>query len=282
MTENIRNIIGRAVGQIPKTLQVNEGDYEVDGILHCGNCNSPKQVAIDIGNGEVIKPLCVCKCMRESVEAAEKEAEQIRRKEAIEKARKECFPESELAKWNFAADDLANSRISKISMNYVENFDEMKKRGKGLLFFGTVGTGKSFHAACIANGLIDRGHSCLMTNFSRLVNTIQGMYAGKQEYIDGLNKYDLLVLDDLASERNTEYMNEIVHTVIDCRYRAGLPTIITTNLTQNELTNPAEIQKQRTYSRLLEMCIPVRVEGIDRRKEKLKADYQELNELLGL
>ena len=122
----------------------------------------------------------------------------------------------------------------------------------------------------------------MVTNFARLVNTISGMYGGKQEYIDGLNQFDLLVIDDLASERDTEYMGEIVQNIIDARYRSGLPLIVTTNLTSEELKFPAEIRKQRIYSRLFEMCVPVEVTGTDRRRQKLINEYDEIGNLLGL
>lgn len=216
------------------------------------------------------------------LEREEYERQQMERQLQVKRLRNMGFPEADMQSWTFAADDNSNPKISKIAMNYVENFAEMKKRGKGLLFYGTVGTGKTFTAACIVNSLIDRGIPCLMTNFARLVNTISGMYDGKQQYIDGLNKFDLLVIDDLASERDTEYMNEIVQNIIDSRYRAGLPTIVTTNLSSAELNNPTDVRRQRTYSRLLEMTIPIEVKGADRRREKLKHDYNELNDLLGL
>ena len=119
-----------------------------------------------------------------------------------------------------------------------------------------------------------------MTNFARLTNVISGMYEGKQEYLDRLNEYDLMVIDDLASERNTEYMGEIVQNIIDSRYRSGLPLIITTNLTADELKHPADIRKERVYSRLFEMCIPIEVKYQDRRKNRLKAEYEPLMALL--
>jgi DNA replication protein DnaC len=165
---------------------------------------------------------------------------------------------------------------------YAINFDEFRKQGKGLLLFGTVGTGKTYAAACIANALIDRGIPVLMTNFARIANTVGGMWEGKQEYYDSLNKFPLLILDDLAAERKTEYMSEIVFNVIDARYRAGLPLIITTNLTSEELKHPSDISYQRTFSRLLEMCLPVEVKGKDKRLERLKADIQPMKDLLGL
>jgi DNA replication protein DnaC len=186
------------------------------------------------------------------------------------------------ANWTFKNDDGKNPKLSEAMKNYVNNFTDFKKEGKGLLLFGTVGTGKTYLAACIANSLIDKDYRVLMTNFARLCNTISGMYDGKQEYIDGLSKFDLLVIDDLASERDTEFMAEIVHNIIDSSYRSGKPLIVTTNLAAEELKNPAEIRKQRIYSRLFEMCLPVEVKGADRRKQKLKDDYKELEDLLDL
>lgn len=264
-----------------ETIKENEGDYIVDGLLYCGKCHTAKQVRLEI-MGTIRTPMCLCKCEAEERDRMREEIERQQRLYRIEKMRRAGFPESEMIKWTFANDDKMNPKISEIAKRYADNFDTMKAKNKGLLLYGTVGTGKSFHAACIVNELIDKGYPCLMTNFSRLVNTIQGMYAGKQEYIDGLNKFALLVIDDLSSERNTEYMNEIVFNIIDSRYRAGLPVIITTNLTNDEIKNPADIQKQRTYSRLLEMTIPVNVTGVDRRRMKLKNDYAEFADILGI
>lgn len=268
----------RAAAAIKKA----EEDYiGEDGLLICGKCHTPKQSRIEIF-GSIRTPMCLCKCATEKRDAEAAERKRQEEMLRIEKMRHRGFPESEMRNWNFNADDAQNEKISKVAHNYVDNFKTMLEKGKGLLFFGTVGTGKTFYSACIVNALIDKGYPCLMTNFSRLVNTISGMYEGKQDYLDSLNRYALLVIDDLAAERDTEYMNEIVQNIIDSRYRAGLPTIITTNLTSEEIKNPADIRKQRTYSRLLEMCIPVEVKGNDRRREKLISDYAEFNDLLGL
>ena len=263
------------------SIKPEEGDYIVDGLLYCGKCHTKKQTRI-IFLGQEKMPYCLCKCASERKEQEEAEEERQAFLRRIQKLRVMGFPESDMSTWTFAKDDRSNEKLSKIAENYVNHFDEMKERGKGLLFFGSVGTGKTFISACIANALIDQGIPCLVTNFARLTNTISGMYDGKQEYIDGLNRFKLLVIDDLATERDTEYMNEIVWNIIDARYRSGLPLIITTNLTADEIKNPAEIKRQRVYSRLLEMTIPVKVEGKDRRKTKLKEDYKDLEDLLGL
>ena len=151
-----------------------------------------------------------------------------------------------------------------------------------MLLFGGVGVGKTYVSACIANALIEKGIPCLVTNFSRLINTLEGLRERKQEYLDELNDYDLLVIDDLASERNTEYMQEFVMQIIDSRSRSGKPIIVTTNLTSQELKSPADMQKQRIYSRLLGMCIPIEVKGADRRKKSLVDDFGKYRDILGL
>lgn len=275
------DFINNLIEKSKESIKEEQGDYIVDGLLYCGKCHTKKQTRIELF-GQIKTPMCLCKCEVEKREAERKEIERQQRLMRIEDMRKVGFSEKEMRDWTFANDDKQNPKISAIAKNYVDNFETMKERKKGLLLYGPVGTGKSYHAAEIVNALIDKGYPCLMTNFSRLVNTIQGMYDGKQQYIDGLNKFDLLVIDDLAAERDTEFMNEIVFNIIDNRYRSGLPMIITTNLTAEELKNPADMRKQRTYSRLLEMTIPVEVNGVDRRRKILKNDYSDLSDILGL
>lgn len=263
-------------------IQSDTGDYMgVDGLLMCGQCNTPKQCRVELF-GRIRTPYCLCKCQQDKRDAEDAEIKRQERERRINKMRKMGFPDAEMQRCNFDLDDNQNPKITNTAKKYVENFKEIKKRGSGLLLFGNVGSGKTFTAACIANALIDRGDPCLVTNFARLTNTISGMYDGKQAYIDGLNKFDLLVIDDLGSERETEYMGEIVHNIIDSRYRANLPLIITTNLTLDDLQKPSDVRKQRIYSRLLEMCIPINVPGDDRRLKKGKNEYEYMKNLLDI
>lgn len=278
---NIAECINDLERRAADTIHAERGDFIMDGLLHCGKCKTPKQVRVEIF-GQLRTPMCLCKCAAEQREREEQERQRQKFEEKIRELRKAGFPDEEMQNWTFAHDDHANERVSTIARNYVEHFAQMKQEGKGLVFFGNVGTGKTFTAACIANALIDKGRPCMVTNFARLINTVSGMFEGKQEYIDSLNAFHLLVIDDFAVERNTEYVNEIVYNIIDSRYRAGLPMIITTNLSAKELKNPADMSKKRIYSRLYDMCLMVEVQGEDRRRAHLKEDYARFHDLLGI
>lgn len=278
----INNAISGIAARAARQYARQEGDYTgEDGLLYCGKCHTQKQVRQQL-LGEMKVLHCACKC---SVERNKREAEEQRKRDRmqyLDSMRRTGFPDAEMRKWTFDNDDGGNSKIIDIARKYVDNFDAMRSQGTGLLLYGNVGCGKSFAAACIANALIDRGTPCMMTNFSRIINRLQESFDGRQKYIDNLSRFDLLVIDDMAVERNTEYVWENVMNIVDSRYRSGLPLIVTTNLTIGELADPSDIRRQRVYSRLKEMCVPIEVTGADRRTRKMERNIMSAKELLGL
>ena len=263
---------------VPRDEDTHIGD---DGLLYCNRCHTARQSRFELF-GKIRTVNCLCKCMAEERDRAEDERKQREYMTRVMSNRAVGFPDKELLSCTFASDDGSTPVIAKAMQAYVDNFSEFRKSGKGLLLYGDVGTGKTFYAACIVNALIDKGYPCLMTNFSRLTNTIAGMWDGKQEYIDSLRMFSLVAIDDLGVERDTEYMNENVTTIIDSLYRAKVPMIITSNFAPKQLTDAAEIRKKRVYDRMLERCHPVKVNGASRRKEIGRNEFAEMNKLLGL
>lgn len=281
--ENITEVLMESIAKVEKIIAAEEptpGDYEKDGLLYCGKCHTPKEFRGSFLGMVKVVP-CLCRCRSEKLAAEEQQRKAEKRQARIRQHRRASFLESDMQHWNFAADDGADPRIMRAAKNYVGNFTQFREQGKGLLLYGGVGTGKTFAAACIANALIDSGRTCLMTNFARVLNTLWSIEE-KQTYIDSFNQFDLLVLDDLGAERRSEYAQEQVFNVIDARYRAKLPMIITTNLSIDEIKKPDSIGNSRIYDRVLEMCHPVEVTGKSRRRQKVAADFRSMNELLGL
>lgn len=283
--EGINSIIGGIIATAETASARKPEDYlGDDGLLHCGACRKPKQcrVADWLGSGmDKVLP-AACECALEDRRRFEEQMKAEERQRTLDKMRRAGFPDAEMRKWTFAQDDGGNSRIMQVAHKYVDNFNQMRDSGSGLLVYGDVGCGKSFMAACIANELIERGTPCMMTNFTRIINQLQESFEGRQRTIDSLNGFDLLVIDDLAAERDTDYMWEQIMTIIDARYRSGLPLIVTTNLTASELSDNSDIRKRRVYSRLKEMCIPLRMTGDDRRNSKMRAKMDAARGLLGL
>ena len=279
--DNLEGVFNNIANTAKKNIKKEESDYMQNGLLYCGKCHTPKQCEVEVF-GKKRTPMCLCKC---EIEKAKKEKEETEHRKFLEKVkrnRKMGFPESDMTSWTFANDDLANERITKAMRRYVDNFPDLYKKGKGLLLYGPVGTGKTFFACEVANALIDKGYPVMVTNFARLTNIIQESFEDRQKYIDSLNDFKLLVIDDLGAERKSEYMQEMVFNIVDSRYRAGLPFIITTNLTISEIKEPTDIGNSRIYDRILERCFPIQVAGSSRRRKAVKEDYHSMKDLLGL
>ena len=91
-----------------------------------------------------------------------------------------------------------------------------------------------------------------MTNFSRILNTLTGMhFEDRNQFINSLNRYSLLIIDDLGIERNSDFALEQVFNVIDSRYRSKKPLIITTNLTLSELNNACLLYTSSTVPNVI-------------------------------
>lgn len=246
------------------------GDYRdaETGLLMCGICHTRKETRVSLFGTEQTVP-SMCRCALDKYEAGEAERREVERRRRIERRRESCFGYgSRKAAFTFDADDGGDPQTMQLAKGYVARFEDFKARGKGLLFLGGTGTGKTFAACCIANALLDKGYSVKVATFAEIAAKLQGSW-GKEEIYKELVRYDLLVLDDLGAERDTSYMDEIVFTVIDSRSAAQKPIIVTTNVDAAEFVNGGERAKNRVFSRLYEMCVPVAVNGRDRRRERM-------------
>ena len=273
----LENIIRTA----QKGAEVDPDDYERDGLLYCHRCGTAKQHRIQTPSGKHRVVPCMCVCASARYDREREDEKKRRAREEIERLRTSGIRLA-LRDCTFQqADPDKNKPQLDLARRYAEHFPQMQKNNTGLLFYGNPGNGKTFTAACIANALVEQGVPVLMTTFPAIIQTANDLEADERlSYFRSLNRYDLLVVDDLGVERKTDFGYEIVFSVIDQRYISGKPLIVTTNLTRQELDSPNDPRYKRVYDRVLEMSVPVEFSGKSLRQEKAKQKRESMKKLL--
>lgn len=274
VSETIQNLFS------DRSLQEDEYRNEADNLIYCSKCRTPRQHYVAVLGKEMVVPVR-CRCQQEVQDKEEAERRQREFLNQVSRLKASGLQDKSPREYTFANDKGYNPEIQK-AHDYVAHWEEMKSKSIGLLLWGDVGTGKSFFAGCIANALLEQGVPVLMTNFSRILNSLSGLYSDeKNQLIDSLNKYSLLIIDDLGIERNTEFALEQVFNIIDSRYRSKLPLIVTTNMTLDELKHPQDLARARIYDRVLERCVPLRINNRNIRQLNAAENMKEARNILG-
>lgn len=162
--------------------------------------------------------------------------------------------------------------------------------GLGLLFTGDNGVGKTHLAAAVLRELVTRkGASGQFWDFHALIREIKSSYDPETKttelmVLQPVVETDVLVLDDLGAWKMTDWMNDTLFFVLNGRYMAKRPTVITTNyqdVTREEVLAADPLRRreflverigQRLRSRLMEMCLVVRIQGSDHRQARQQAN----------
>ena len=239
-----------------------EGDYYRDGLLICGKCGEPREHKIRIGDTETKVPV-QCACEREAAEARKRSEDFRQKMMRINHLRTASMMPGEYRNASFKSSTSTKDNVKalKTAWAYVTRWKTMKEKNQGLLLFGPVGTGKSYTAACIANYLLEKEVPVVMTSFVKILSDIANDPSAEQTYLAAINTAELLIIDDLGAERNTDYALEKVYAIIDGRVRIGKPMILTTNLKPQEMIQTDDIRYKRIYDRIFAVCYPVQMAG---------------------
>lgn len=216
-----------------------DGDYlDDEGLLCCGKCHTRKQLVVhlpeNLSSSGMPREMTVgvpCECRKKAIEREERLEQERKEMEAVAALKRQSLMDDRLADATFEnfQQTKQNARQLRLCRRYAECFDEMMEKNQGLLFYGGVGTGKTYAAACIANYLLNRRRSVVMTSFVKLLESMMNFKEDDSVLISRLNRAKLLIIDDLGAERSTDFALEKVYDIVDSRYRAKLPVILTTN-----------------------------------------------------
>ena len=261
-------MIEKLVGDIPN-INTDEGGYYIgdDSLKYCKVCNDPLEAKVHWPWGDTTES-CMCKCQSEQYKAdmaalkTEATGLQIMRYTDINRRLNPSISDMTFEKDNGSQPKLSFCR------EYAKNFEDKMKRGSGLILLGSCGTGKTFGAGCILNSVLAQGHRALMISIEKIAEQAEEAgFEGKGEYFDDLMNIPLLILDDLGTARETEYMMEITNRVISDRDKSMKPLIVTTNIPYEDIRNPRSDDWARIWSRINARAIPINFSGTDKRSE---------------
>ncbi len=282
---DVAGAIGGIVEKGYQNMVHREGDeVREDGLLYCGVCGRKKERFVTFFNKKTIKVPCSCQCDEIAYYEAQKASEEEARKNMVRRMKLSSMID---VKYNDATFDKFevnddNLQILKYCKRYVEAFPIFKEKNQGLLFYGDVGTGKSFASACIANELMERGTTVLMTSFARILSIVRQGSEEERNILNQITSSSLVIFDDFGAERDTEYAMEKIFDILDQRYRSKLPMIITTNISFAEMKNEQDMRYRRLYDRIFEVCYPIefKLSGKSWRKIKANDRFAEMRDLL--
>src|SRR3954453_8894829 len=176
-----------------------------------------------------------------------------------------------------------NNAVLKSARNRVREFVDawpMTIDGRGLLLMGGCGAGKTHLAVAALVEIIHAGKPgrVLFSNFQDLIQEIQASFdsdevPSKSELLRPLIDTDLLVMDELGSQKPTQFVQDILYYIINTRYNEERTTIFTTNYTDNPDAKEEPLAARigtRLRSRLYEMAALVPFTGAsDHRRNTL-------------
>ena len=236
-----------------------------DGKVECEWCGRELEPRGIMLNGRVAWVSCEsCGCEGE-LRAAEEAA--AREEAAIERERRARFMRAGVKKRYLDAKvDTAETQM------YVERFGS--DDGRGRYIPGDVGTGKTYLASALACVFVAAGYTVVLTTTLAMLEDIQDTYGKEASSLAAVQRFatsDVLILDDLGKESGSAWSASMLFQIINYRYEAMRPLIVTSQYDLSKLERRIARQGEREsaraiVSRLGQMCHNIHLTGGDRRR----------------
>lgn len=164
----------------------------------------------------------------------------------------------------YQGDDLRRFEAAvQLSRKFIQNFGN---DCQNLFFYGTVGTGKSFLSGCIARELLQQGRSVIYFSAAGLFDTLARYSFDLKsksllyDFCEDLYGCDLLIIDDLGTETTSSFITSQLFSCLNERHLRGSSTLISTNLTLEELRDR---YSDRIFSRITSHFTLCKLTGAD-------------------
>jgi DNA replication protein DnaC len=237
----------------------------------CENCAGTGWIVVEEGN---VSRARRCACFRDS------DGDKLASAAKIPARYQNCDFDN-----YFEQKAFGQQRTKNLLMNFAADYplvDDEIFREKSILLAGGAGRGKTHLAVAVLKALLKKGVPCLFVDFHELLADIRNSYdelsqTSEYQILQPLLKVEVLLLDDLGSQRMSGWVQDTVFHIINLRYNQRRPMIVTTNLAMEvpSKTSPGETLQDRlgykVISRLYEMCTSFELDGADYRKEVRKA-----------
>jgi DNA replication protein DnaC len=173
--------------------------------------------------------------------------------------------------------DLTTRHVVNAVQGFVDDLDENLATGKGMWLMGNTGTGKTTLGMLVAKTALAAGRTVAVYFTPKLLTQIRQTYQATESedaydaFFKRLTSVDLLYIDDLGSERHTDWVVEQLYALVNERYENQLSMLVTSNAGRDVEEGRKQLEDQigsRTVSRLIEICDdPLPLFGPDRREQ---------------
>lgn len=228
-------------------FEVKKGYCAIHGDFQSGN----------IGRGWSSCPKCSDEEMkRESIETQRINREEAKRRELESKMKQTAIPLrfQDRTLNNYIADTDQKKHALAMARDFADNFDDVLKTGRSLIFTGDVGTGKTHLSTGIAHQIMREGKAPLFTSVINAIRFVKETYhrdsqMSERQAIKTFIEPDLLILDEVGVQFGSDTEKLILFDIINGRYENMRPTIIISNLSLAKLS---EYLTDRVIDRLRE------------------------------
>lgn len=169
--------------------------------------------------------------------------------------------------------NMTDYRVNELNEKAVKLAKYVTDNVEGAYFYGANGTGKTLLVSLIAISKMNKGEQVLFISVPELIAELRNAMNRGEEVnkLDIAKAADCLILDDLGSERMTEWVGAQIFRILDYRLNHSLQTIITSNYSPTEIAkrlavnDSDDVQGRRIMSRIYGLCEPAKLDGKDGR-----------------